>query len=152
MKEDISCIYSWVFDRARENRGEFKKGNKSYLYNPKGISIVSQSELLLVKRMQGYKSIFTKKDVDNLYPGKVVILKGYPFDDLEAEVVKIHSKAKKVEVRLLVSNNISRVTVSFENIFFTMYQSNYMNTPMKEQSLEEFKEKSGNISNLMRDE
>jgi len=149
MRKDIGCIYAWVYDKARINEDEFKRGRKNYLYNPKGLALVTQEELVTVKRMQGYKSIFTKDDVDNLYPGKVVILKGYPFDDLEAEVVKVYHSRKKVQVRLLIAENISKVMVSYENIFFTIYNNQYMNTEMKESSFDELKSRGSNIDNLM---
>ena len=105
-----------------------------------GVGIVTRKEIIRVKRSQSSKSIYSSADINNLYPGKIVILKGYPFNGLEAEVIKVHKKRQEVQVKLLLQTHMSKVMVSFENIFYTIYKDDFMNTEMREASTDEMEE------------
>lgn len=149
MKDDFRVIYGWVYNGAHIPGDDDKIQTLS---NPNRYAIATQKELIKLRQQQQHKSIFSKDDVKNLYIGKVITLKGYPFDNLDAEIVRISKSRKKAEVKLLLGNSIKKVVVSFENIFFTMYNSQYMNTEMKERSLEEMEGNSMNMDNIMKDE
>jgi transcription antitermination factor NusG len=136
MREDITAIYAWVTDRCIDTTMNHTLNRKYFLHNPLGIGIIRERDILKVKKCQKTKSIYNAADVANLYPGKIVILRGYPFDGLDAEIIHINTTKKEVEVKLLLQTHMSRVRVSFDNIFYTIYKDAFMNTEMKETSLE----------------
>jgi len=72
-----------------------------------------------------YDEIVTPKygDLERIKPGQYVKLEGYPFDNMPAEVVSINHKRKEVKVKLLMDSIIQDVTVSFENVFYSIYKN-----------------------------
>lgn len=57
--------------------------------------------------------------------GKIVTLKGYPFDNVDAQIIKIKFSKEEVDVLLNISldgEEFSKpATISFENLFYTVY-------------------------------
>lgn len=147
MVRDIRCLYAWVKDPARSKKDPLLSYGKLTLYNPSGVALATDREVLKIKKAEKNRSIYSSKDLDTLYEGKIIILKKYPFEDLPAEIVSIDRKKKKAYVRLLLETNITEraIEVSFENIFYTAYQDNYLNLEMKEQSIEEIRTKNKNF-------
>ena len=73
--------------------------------------------------------------------GKVITLKGYPFDGVEAQVLKIKFSKQEVEVLLQLGMNGNTVaqpaTISFHNLFYTIYDDMDEADNMKEKALED---------------
>lgn len=145
MQKDIECIYAWVKDPAVDIQ---LNSRLSYRQNPKALALTDAETIYNLALEQEEKSIYSSKDVQKLVPGKIITLAGYPFDGLDAEVIQVDEKRKEVEVRLLLGNLTNKIKVSFDNVFYTIYKSEYMNTSMKETSLEDIEEKRKNIDSL----
>ena len=138
MKKDISAIYAWV-----------RNPGLTIEINPNWIATASSKEIMNLVLQQEDNSIRSGKDVEDLGVGSTVTLSGYPFDGLQAEIVEIDKKKKEVWVKLdLESSMTNRVKVDFDNIFFTVYKSDYMNTAMKEKSTDAFEAQSHSVDNL----
>lgn len=150
MRKEVECVYNWLRDPALASRKDKIHHYRFGIYNPSGIAIATEAEIEEIRSCQKDKSIYTAEDLKTLYPGKIITLHGYPFDDLEAEIIRIDEKRKEVEVRLLLHTSMSKVKVSFDNIFYTIYQNNYLETAMKEQSIEEIA-KNKNTQNIYKD-
>ncbi len=140
MKRDIECLYNFLINQSANTKASVMYYGE-FLYNPMGVAIVKDEDVANLARLSKAQSIYTAKDLDTLYPGKIIILHGYPFDNIRAEIIQIDTHKKEVEVRLLLSTAMSKVRVSFDNIFYTIYQSQYLDSAMKEQSLEELTRK-----------
>jgi transcription antitermination factor NusG len=138
MSKDINCIYAWVKDIAIDPKRN----------NPNKIALAKESDIAALIKQQNHESIYSRNDIDNLTPGKIIKLEGYPFEGLTAEVIKVDKQKKEVEVKLLLDTFIKTIKVSFDNIFYTIYKSQYMNTEMKERSLDEMGFKQKNIDYL----
>lgn len=150
LKRDVDAIYGWVKDPCAVTEVDYSKPNKYFLHNPSGVALANQKEIVRIKKSQNHKSVYSVSDIDNLYEGKIIILKGYPFDGLEAEVKSVDKGRKQVEVRLLLQMSIRTVKVSFDNIFYSIYQDNYMNTEMREVSLDDLKERYNSVDNILK--
>jgi transcription antitermination factor NusG len=151
MKTDIRCIYGWVTDPV----SVAKDGPLKFLSNPSRIALAENVEIARIREHENLKTIYTEKDLDTLYVGQTITLQCYPFEGLPAKILNINRDRKKVEVKLLLETPLSKqskIQVSFENIFFTKYANDYIDGPMKEQSIEEIQAKRGNAKNsIMRD-
>lgn len=108
LKEKVPGIFSWMFT------------NKVKGY---AVEIVDASVVERLLNLSDRISVFSKSDIDRISPGDLITLKGYPFDGLPAEVVKVDSKAKKVRVNLFIMEAHREVTVRFENIFYSIYSN-----------------------------
>lgn len=151
LKKDVPSIYAWVRDPANlmKEKPKLRKDNKSVFdYRKSGFAIATSEEVASLMLSEKTRSIYTAKDIENLHPGKIITLHGYPFDGVEAEVVKVDKQGKQVEVKLLLAKHLKHIKVSFDNIFYTVYRSHIVNE-IKEKSLEELQGANNNIDGLL---
>jgi hypothetical protein len=151
MKKEIRCIYGWVKDPANtiqekpKLRLDYKNANSE---NPNGVALATTEEIVTLMDLATEGSTFAKEDVNKLRPGIIVVLKGYPFEGLNAEIIAVDDKKKEVEVRLLLETHMSHIKLSFDNVFYSVYHSEYMNVPMREESIEVIRQKMSNINRI----
>ena len=149
MESEIRCLYAWVKDPlSKSTKASLLHYAKGKLYNPMGVALATDKEINAVKEHEKQKAIYTEKDIDTLYEGKIIILQKYPFDNLPAEIMEIDRVKKEVKVKLLIDTFMAAkpIRVAFENIFYSVYQSNYLNLEMKEQSIEAINQKFKNFT------
>jgi len=113
MKVAVQGIYNWLWR---------PKGLMSpHIKNPILVATIKMSELAILKRISLANSIYSSDDISGLSKGKFIILRGYPFEGMAAEVVEIMDKQEKVKVKLLGDNLLGEPIVSFSNIFYSVY-------------------------------
>ena len=157
LRQRIGAIYGWVKDPTknlsekvilRADNSGMTKGmpgdnleddqNMAELYrNLPQCALAKTKEVLALKKSADVLSVFSDEDIDRISIGDYITLKGYPFDNVPAEVLEINKKKQHVKVRLDISSNLDVVTVSFENVFYTIYSSQDPDDPMRETSLDE---------------
>ena len=151
MKKDIRCIYSWLIDPLYR-----KPLPRIYVFNvlpnPMGIALVQHEAIDQIKRQESLNTIYSDKDIKTLYKGQRLTLQCYPFEGLPAEIERIDLDRKKVKVKLLLETSMikdSNIWVAFENLFFTRYMEDYIESPMKEESIEDINSRQSNLKNSM---
>lgn len=115
MQKNISCIYSWVKDPAKD----IIKGKKNVscaIAHPKEIEELIKKSINI--------GAHSADDLQLLKPGDIITLRGYPWDGMEAELLAIDEKRQRVKVRLLLFSQLKEVDVSYDNVFFTIYHNN----------------------------
>lgn len=162
LKDNIPVIYAWVRDPVKviksqprirmDNKGKgiskedeeeqlTKDGLKILPEKFKGIpkntdlAMVTEEEISSLLRASEKLSIFSEGIADMLKVGDFLTLKGYPYDDIPAEIVKIDKLNRKIKVKLLLERLKTEATVYYENIFYTVYSDS--GKPMREDSLDE---------------
>ena len=150
LKEKVPVIYAWVKDpiKTLKSRPQLRVDNKSFNmeideegktvkynnpYTP--LATVTEEEISNLLKTSEHLSVFSEGIVDKLEPGHFIILKGYPYEGMPAEIVKIDNVKKQVKVKLLLEIFMTEVMVHYENIFYTIY-SDFTSTA-KEDSLDE---------------
>lgn len=144
MRDNISCIFSWVKDLIPKKKIPIlDKETKEIVYYKKTIpvAIATEDEITNIAKSQVNLSIYDSEDLENIVKGVVITLHGYPFDNMQAEILKINSKKKEMKVRLIFDNiDGKEITVSFDNVYYTIYQGGY-DENFREKSLEEIEER-----------
>jgi transcription antitermination factor NusG len=141
MKSDIKGIYAWVKDGMRRD--------KESLYYRIPLAIATPEEIKNLIKSQLTNSIYSAEDLERVKEGQIVNLKGYPFENMDAEVLRIDFVKKEVKVSLQMGNIFKEVIVSFDNVFYSIYHGGYDETVFKEKSLDEIKERNnGSIDKL----
>jgi len=154
MREKIPAIYAWVADPVavmkkkpnlrmdnkdtEEEKEEVTEDGIKILKKPLQIptvAIAKEEEIVSLLRAAENMSVFSDGIIDQLEIGSFITLQGYPYEGMPAEIVDINKSKKEVKVRLLLETMITTATVSFENIFYTVY-SNFDKTH-REKSLDE---------------
>lgn len=132
LREKISCIHAWVKDPANlmklkpKLKPLVKKKSKELeeiITNDVGVALASDEEISKLIVAQKDFSIYSSRDLENIKEGSVITLHGYPFDDIPAKVVEINKKRKEVKVELLLGSTLKSATVSFDNVFYSIYKS-----------------------------
>jgi transcription antitermination factor NusG len=137
MKAAVQGIYSWLYRSAGAlpatfedvhtqsltsvASGEELEIETKRLVSPILVHTIRMKEIALLKRVALVSSIYSSDDVSALKEGTYIVLKGYPFDNIPAEVVSVHPTKEEVRVKLLVEGNIGEAKVSFSNIFYSIY-------------------------------
>lgn len=113
MRRNISCIYAWVRDPA------------SGILNG-GITVAAASSKEVTRLLKDSVNLgaHTAEEISLLNIGDSIVLRGYPFEGVNAKVLSIDHKAQKVEVEIRIFDQFRPTTVSFDNVFFTIYHSN----------------------------
>lgn len=139
LRENVYAIHSWVSDPMRiiTEKPNLRMDNKEGVVN---VAIARDNELADLLKMSDKLSVFSDAISDKLEVGSFLILKGYPYEGMPAEIVTINKTKKQVKVRLLLETMIAETVVNFENIFYTVY-SDYDGAP-KEDSLDEISDRS----------
>lgn len=127
LKADIPAIYAWVKDPASVfNEGPIlSAGNKETRFNSYEYSVATASDeeiSLLLATTKEY-SIYSEEDIKTLVPGSLIVLHGFPFDNVPAIINGVDLAKKEVKVTLELFKVFKEVTVSFENIFYTIYKA-----------------------------
>ena len=104
-------------------------------------AIASDKEVSDMVRATESMSIYNSDDLKRFKPGDHLQLEGYPFDGMPAEIVKINHKKGEVVVKLNIEEIVRQVTVSFENVFYSVYKNYDENS--REQSTDEMVERYG---------
>ena len=119
MKVAVGGIYNWVY------RSEDSLPPSNWKREPYLVSIIKIKDIVKLKRISLLNSIYSSDDVEALGAGKFIVLHGYPFEGMSAEVLSVHPKKELVKVRLLndmVNTAIfEEVNVHFSNIFYSIY-------------------------------
>lgn len=121
LRQDISCISGWVKNATRLAK------------NGTNIAMASDEEIVQLIKYSKSHSIHTSKDIRDLAVGKLIHLIGYPWEGMPAEVMAIDLEKRKVTVGLIIEDELGKpVTVSFDNIFYTIYHGGHDENDSKE--------------------
>lgn len=151
MKKGVEGIVSWLYvpikdlkykeKKIRENFKEYRKELKKQgnwdkdtdiqlkasmaitLRQVPKVYVVKEAEIRKLEQCALHYSTFCAEDLKKINIGQTILLKGYPFEDIPAEIVNINFSKQKVKVKLLVQGNtlVRNIELDFENVFYTIY-------------------------------
>jgi hypothetical protein len=130
MRKKIPCIYSWVKDTmSLVARKPTLRVDNTDLFKP-DVAIIDEREIISLLQTSEYCSVFSEDSIDKLKPKDYLILKGYPYEGIPAEIVKIDKVTKQVKVKLLMESMMHEVSVTFDNVYYTVYSDYDAESPM----------------------
>lgn len=144
LRDHISCIFSWVKDLIpRKPTPVLHPETSEFLYFKPSIPVATATakEIEQIAQSQVNLSIYDSNDLKNIIQGSLVTLHGYPFDNMQAEIMAINNNKNEVKVKLIIDNVEDReIIVSFDNVYYTIYQGGY-DESFKEKSIEDIEER-----------
>jgi len=153
LREKIPAIYAWVSDpiqtlttkpKLRPDNKETPEEEEPEIDGMKilkkveqtpNVAMAREEEIVNLLKAAENMSVFSDGIVQKLEVGSFIVLQGYPYEGMSAEIVEINKTKKTVKVRLLLETMITTATVSFENIFYTVYSD--FDKSHREKSLDE---------------
>lgn len=143
MKQDISCIFGWVSDPAKTLRVKPDLyDNNICIFTESHIpyATANSQEIADLVDMARESTIFSAAELGKLSVGDIITLKGYPWDGMDATILSIDVPKKKVNVSLLLFQQMKEIQVSFDSVFFTMYrEDNYNSEVLSKDSMDSIK-------------
>lgn len=126
LQRNVPCIYGWVRDPANVMSSSpilRVDGKSVYETRENRISAATATSSEIIKLMKDTVDMgaHSADDISLLKSGDPIILRGYPWEGVPANVLKIDSEKKKVVVEMTMFDQLKEVTVSFDNVFFTIY-------------------------------
>ena len=151
IRKDISCISHWVKDPAKvylsHTRADLTKTQELGSKDVPCATVRAEDVMRLIKYAQE-ESIHSSNDIDELKTDSIVTLMAYPFEGMEAKVVEVDKKHKKVKVLLRLDMTEGEnefadkiTTVSFDNVFYSIYRGAYHEDYNKEKTLTDYQSK-----------
>lgn len=139
IKSKVPAIYSWLYTE------EPKKQNCLATIAPhRMVEAIKYKEIIRLRNLGLVSSVYSATDIANIEKGSYIVLKGYPFDNMPAEVIEVKQGKEELRVKLLMESlmQIREVTVSFSNVFYTVYTEYEDPTTLDSSSLESILERS----------
>ena len=130
MKQDISCIFAWVADPAKTIQTKPKLfENNLCVYDDSHVpfATATSQEIADLVEMARESTIFSAAELDKVKVGDTITLRGYPWEGMDAIVLSLDVPKKKVNVSLLLFQQMKEIQVSFDSVFFTIYRENNHN-------------------------
>jgi hypothetical protein len=139
MKVSIQGIYGWLYTNESPEVDE----DTGMYFNKLEVATVRIKEIIMLKRACLLNSIYSSDDLSGICKDDFIILKGYPFENIPAQIVSINAKKEQVRVRLELGNGsiFNEVTVDFSNVFYSIY-SNFDDPTLTDTTLEGLKDRS----------
>lgn len=122
LRSRISCIYGWVHDPIKSMKNLSIKANNAGISEAlPGTAFATDYEISQLVKHSNDDEIYSAEEVIRFKKGDYIKLKGYPFDDVDAEILSINKGKKEVRVKLLLDAIVKEATVSFSNVFYTVF-------------------------------
>lgn len=143
LQRNVPCIYGWVRDPANvmERKPILRMDNKSVFdvaENRISAALASSQQIIDLMRETVNIGAHSSEDINLLKVGDPIVLRGYPWEGVHANVISIDHPKQKVLVEMKIFDQMNEVNVSFDNVFFTIYHSkNYDDSLTNNQSLDE---------------
>lgn len=84
---------------------------------------VPRKDVKRLMKMAKNNEIYDLDSVTRIIKGDYLILRGYPFDGLEAIIQEIDIENKKVLVQILAGEGVINTKVDFQNIIYSVYRN-----------------------------
>lgn len=125
LRQRVTCIYGWVKDGSKliEKRPTLRIDNRETLQAMPRAAIATDKEIAELIKTSKEMGIYSAGDLEAISIGQLITLHGYPFDGIPAQVNHINHNKKEVSVTLELESIMRNVTVSFDNVFYTIYRA-----------------------------
>lgn len=86
------------------------------------VSTVSREEVKYFKRLSKKNKRFSIEDL-SLNIGDYVVLKGYPFEGVDATIMDINHRTKTVKLLMYPENGRMEINLPFDNVIYSVYHN-----------------------------
>lgn len=123
LKRAIPGIHSWV----KSPESMHPKKIKSRVQNAEDwddfsiIATITPKELRRFKRLSKQNKVYSKYDIAQLSIGDYIVLKGYPFEGVQATIMEINLNTEQVKVKVFPEGGEIEKWLPFENVIYSIY-------------------------------
>lgn len=122
LRANIPGIHSWVKSLDYNVRKIRKRVDNAEDWDDFSVvSTVSRKDIEKFRWVQKSNKVFTNQEIAKLRIGEYVILRGYPYEGLEAQILEVIPSSKTVVVTMLGKSMSMVVTVPYDNVIYSIY-------------------------------
>jgi transcription antitermination factor NusG len=137
LRESIPAIYGWVKEPKKLIQFPVVNEGGDIDYKRINASVATDEEIYNLITKASELSIHSQEDLAEINAGDTIMLRGYPFEGLYATIDTVDKKKSKLEVTLALEGIFKKVTVDFQNVFYTVYASETLDTLMGHQNIDD---------------
>jgi hypothetical protein len=126
LKKNIQGIRGWLKapDSLFKKKKKLRVDNMDIFDDFSKVATATKKEVRRFQRMGRANKRFAVQDLINIKVGDYIVLKGYPYNGLEATVLEVNNTLKVIKLRLYPAMGTMEVTVPFDQVVDSIY-SNY---------------------------
>lgn len=123
LKRSISGIRSWL----RDTETMHKRKKKARIDNSEDfddfslVATCSRKEVRRFKRLAKENKRFSVEDLVKVNPGDYLVLRGYPYEGIDATVLEVDHLCKRVKVLIYPEMGKMEVWLPFDNVIYSVY-------------------------------
>lgn len=124
LSKDITGIGSWVKSNETMHQKKLRKRIDGEDYDDFSlVATVKNSEVRRFKRMSKENKVFQADEIININIGSYVVLRGYPFNGIDATIKEVNLATREVTVLLYPNNGNMIVRLPLDNVVYSIYQN-----------------------------
>lgn len=125
LKRDIEGIQLWVKDTNSMHPKKLKRrvDNAEDFDDFSMVAIATRKEIRRFQRISKENRVYSGDEITSLKIGTYIVLRGYPFDGVDATIEDINLTTNQVTVLLYPTNGSMRVNLPMENVVYSIYHN-----------------------------
>lgn len=125
LKKDIPGIRTFLRDTKtmHERKKKARIDNAEDFDDFSIVATCTREEVRRFKRISKENKKYSVDDLINLKPGDYLVLKGYPYEGVDATVKDVDFKNRLVKLILYPENGKMEIRLPFDNVLYSVYQN-----------------------------
>lgn len=125
LKRDIPGIRTFLRDTKtmHERKKKARIDNAEDFDDFSIVATCTREEVRRFKRISKENKKYSVDDLINLKPGDYLVLKGYPYEGVDATVKDVDFKNRWVKLILYPENGKMEIRLPFDNVLYSVYQN-----------------------------
>ena len=124
LTRDITGICSWVKSNDTMHEKKLRRRIDGEDFDDfSKVAIASNNEVRRFKRMSRENKVYQADEIINLSIDSYVVLRGYPFNGVNATIKEVNLVTKEITVMLYPGNTNMIVKLPMDNVVYSIYQN-----------------------------
>lgn len=125
LKRNISGIRSWLKDTEtmHSRKKKIRIDNSEDFDDFSLVATCSKKDVRRFKRLSKENKMYSVEDLINIQPGDYLVLKGYPYEGVDATVLEVDYTNKRVKLLLYPEWGKMELKLPFDNVLYSVYQN-----------------------------
>ena len=125
LKRNISGIRTWLknTETMHQRKKKIRIDNSEDFDDFSLVATCSRKDVRRFKRMAKENKKFSVDDLMNVSIGDYIVLKGYPYEGIDATVLEVDYINKMVKMLLYPEMGRMKILLSFDNVIYSVYQN-----------------------------
>lgn len=125
LRKVIPGIRSWVKspESLHAKKKKLRIDNMDIFDDFSMVAIATKTEVRYFQRLARNNKKFSEKDIKRVSVGDYVMLRGYPYEGMEATILSINSKTRKIKLLAYPETGKLELTLPLDNVLYDVYDN-----------------------------